>query len=342
MLSWVEEAQRDGARLETICEVLELNVRTIQRWRARGGGGDRRQGPRTSPANKLSEVERARVLKAANSPEFRDKSPHQIVPLLADRGIYLASESTFYRVLREVNMLRHRNRAKPAEPRPISEHLATAPNQVWSWDITYLRRNIAGTFFYLYLFVDVWSRKIVAQRVFESECSTLASELLDHGLNTERLSGVKLVLHSDNGPPMKGSTLRATMDRLGIVSSFSRPRVSDDNPYSEALFRTLKYRPEYPHKPFTSREEAQAWVDGFSDWYNNEHLHSAIGFVTPSARHHGHDTAQLAARRRVYEAAKHRHPQRWSGAVRSWESPAEVYLNPSKLTRSRLEMEGGA
>ena len=131
------------------------------------------------------------------------------------------------------------------------------------------------------------------------------------------------------------------MERLGILASYSRPQVSDDNPYSEALFRTLKYQPDYPRKPFESLDEAQKWVDGFTQWYNHEHLHSGIGFVTPASRHHGEDIHILKARRNVYEAARQRNPQRWNGRdTRRWDAPSDVLLNPSKLTRSSFKTAG--
>ena len=338
ILDWVTKAQQAGARLSVACKELGLAARTIQRWRTQGGGDDERRGPKTPPANKLSQSEREAVLAVANSPEFRDLSPHQIVPILADRGCYLASESTFYRILRREQQLAHRGRAKPPEPRPRPEHHATGPNQVWSWDITYLRCAVAGQFYYLYLFVDVWSRKIVADAVYDRESSALASQLLEQALSDEESGGVDLVVHSDNGAPMKGATFRATLERLGITPSYSRPQVSDDNPYSESLFRTLKYRPEFPRQPFVSLKEARRWVSEFRRWYNHEHLHSAIGFVSPCARHDGQAEAVLEERKQVYLAARERHPQRWNDRdVRNWEAPREVFLNPTKMTRTSLE-----
>lgn len=341
ILGWLDEAQAAGARLAPACRELGLDARTVQRWRARGGGDDRRHGPKTEAPNKLSAVERREVLEVANRPEFRDLSPKQIVPKLADQGRYVASESTFYRVLREEKQLAHRGRAKAPSSRPPSEQRATGPGQVWSWDITYLRSSVTGMFFYLYLFIDVWSRKVVAYDVHEEECTERASELLEQALACEGLAHVDLVLHSDNGSPMKGATLKATMERLGVIPSFSRPRVSDDNPFSEALFRTLKYRPDYPRRPFESCEEARTWSASFVAWYHREHLHSGIGYVTPLDRHEGRDEAILQARRAVYEAARQRHPERWArGKTRPWRAPHEVLLNPAKDTR--LETPGHA
>jgi len=330
ILALVDEAHRSGARLRPICRELGLDPRTLERWRAQKVGDDRRHGPKRTPMNQLTVAERAAVLEAATCAEHRDLSPKQIVPKLADEGRYIASESTFYRVLRAEGQQRHRGRAKAPTPRPVAEHRAKGPCEVWSWDITYLRAPVAGMFYYLYLFVDVWSRKIVGYEVHEQECTEHASRLLERSIRAAGIDGKGLVVHQDNGGPMKGATFKATMERLGITPSFSRPRVSDDNPFSEALFRTLKYRPEYPRGPFASLEHARAWVDDFVAWYNEEHLHSAIGFVTPSDRHAGRDGAILEARRAVYARALRRHPERWSRDARRWEAPGEVRLNPGR------------
>ncbi len=203
---------------------------------------------------------------------------------------------------------------------------------MWCWDITYLPGPVRGTFFYLYLYLDVWSRKIVGARVFAEESAEYAAELfvqtyIRHGVEPDGL-----VLHSDNGGPMKGSTMLATLQWLGVVPSFSRPHVSDDNPYAEAVFRTLKYVPQYPNRPFASLEEAQRWVQEFVRWYNTLHLHSAIRFVTPDQRHFGHHEAILANRNTVYEEAQRLHPERWSGPLRDWTPVGDVCLNPERHT----------
>lgn len=336
LLALIDEAQKAGARLQFCCKELGLDPRTVQRWREEGVGDDGRHGPKTAPSNKLTTAERAKVIEVANSAEYRNKSPKQIVPALADKGVYVASESTFFRVLREEEQLTHRGHANPPTSHPPAELRATGPNQVWSWDITYLRSPIAGSFFYLYLFLDVWSRKIVGFEVEASESSELASGLLERTCALQNLTARNLAIHSDNGSPMKGATLRATMERLGVVPSFSRPRVSDDNPFSEAAFRTLKYRPSFPRKPFESIEAARAWVADFVVWYNHEHLHSGIGFVTPASRHDGSAAEILERRRRVYAAARKRHPERWSRTERRWEAPTEVILNPSAETKLNL------
>ena len=266
----VDEAVRAGSRQEAAAGILGLKARTLQRWRQQGeeGGEDRRQGPLTEPANKLSPAEWEVVLKTGNLPEYRDLSPNQIVPRLADMGMFVASESTFYRIFRAAEQMAHRGRAKPATSKKPKEQVATGPNQVWCWDITYLPGPVRGTFYFLYLFLDVWSRKIVGAKVFAEENADRSAQLFVQTCISHGIEPSGLVLHSDNGGPMKGSTMLATLQWLGVVPSFSRPHVSDDNPYAEAIFRTLKYAPEYPSRPFFSLEEAQRWVEEFVLWYN--------------------------------------------------------------------------
>lgn len=332
-LTLLDEAAASGASLEAACELLGFSVRTVQRWRKSAHVDDERIGPRRSPKNQLSEAERTRVLKLVNAEPYRDLSPKQIVPRLADKGVYIASESTMYRLLRAAGQLKHRARSKAPSKRARQEHVATAPNQVWSWDITYLKGPVRGVFLYLYLVVDVYSRRIMGWQVHEAESMDLAASLVRRICSDNRLDPKGIVLHSDNGGPMKGSTMLATLHALGIVPSFSRPQVSDDNPFSEALFRTLKYRPAYPDHPFESLEAARGWVNRFVDWYNLEHLHSGIRFVTPESRHIGHDAAILAERHVVYEKARRAHPERWSGGSRNWAPAGAVRLNPPHATQ---------
>jgi len=329
ILGLLDEALASGARLAPACEVLEIDPRTPQRWKQRGIGEDRRAGPLSEPANALTDAERARILEIANAPEFRDKSPKQIVPILADRDQYIASEATFYRVLRDARQIHHRATSKAPSKRHRPEaYTATGPNEVWSWDITYLRSSLRGSFFYLYMVLDIWSRKIVGFEVHEQESSDFAARLLEASCEAEGVPSGSLVLHSDNGSPMKGATMLAKLQQLGIATSFSRPSVSNDNPFSESAFRTAKYRPDFPSKPFASLEEARAWAARFVRWYNTEHLHSSINFVTPDDRHAGRHVEMLETRKQVYAEAKQRHPNRWSGDTRDWSPVQTVSLNP--------------
>lgn len=336
-MTLVDEAVAAGARFQPACELLGLSARTVQRWKAEDVPPDRRVGPKTSPTNKLSPAERKRIVEIATSPEHRDLSPNQIVPLLADQGIYVASESSFYRVLREAGLNQHREPSRPASSKAPRALVATGPNQVWSWDITYLPSPVRGRFFYLYLVLDIWSRKVVGTAVHEEETSEHAAALIARACADEGVAEDQLVLHSDNGSPMKGATMLATLQQLGVATSFSRPRVSNDNPFAESIFKTAKYRPWYPSRPFTSLGDARDWVGNFVVWYNDCHFHSAIRFVTPADRHSGEDVAILRKRRQVYERARRRNPQRWSGDTRNWSRPRVVTLNPDKRSSSLKE-----
>lgn len=341
----VHEAVKAGARREKACELLELPVRTFRRWEQRLQDEqlkDQRKSAAAlrTPANKLSEEEREKIVEVCNQPEYKSLPPTQIVPRLADNGGYIASESSFYRVLREADQVHRRGRAERA--RTVAKpkgYKATAANQVWSWDITYLAASIRGIFYRLYLVEDIYSRKIVGWEIHENETAEHASVLIRKSCLAEGIHEDGLVLHSDNGSPMKGATMLATLQNLGIVPSLSRPSVSDDNPYSESLFRTLKYTPAYPAKPFESIEAARQWVHRFVQWYNDEHRHSAIQYVTPNQRHEGLDTSLLVERKVVYEAAKKRNPARWSGNTRNWEPVSEVWLNPPKELHAERSYE---
>lgn len=330
ILGLADEAIEAGARQSAVCEVLGVSERTLQRWREQDVGTDRREGPRTAPKNKLSVLEVERILEVVNEPEFRELSPKQIVPILAERGQYIGSEPTIYRNLRAANQLRRRDGTRaPRKLHAPRELVATAPNQVWSWDITYLSSPIRGHHYRAYMVLDVWSRKIVAAEVFDEESAEHASMLMARACREFGIEPGQLALHSDNGGPMKASTMLARMQALGVACSFSRPGVSNDNPFSEALFRTMKYRPEYPDLPFTSLEDARAWMRCFVDWYNTIHRHGAIGFVTPDERHFGRDVEILQRRRKTYALARRRQPERWSRHARIWKAPAVVSLNPS-------------
>jgi putative transposase len=330
----VREAAQAGARKAQACAEAGISLRTLQRWTE----GDevmvdaRTTTTRPTPCNKLSEAEQCAVLAACNRADHAQLPPSQIVPRLADEGVYLASESTFYRVLKAHDRGHRRGRAQPPRHRtPPTSYSSTAANQVWSWDITYLPTTVRGQFYYLYLFEDIFSRKAVGWEVYEQECGVRAAGLMQRAVMAEQCWGSPLVLHSDNGAPMKSSTLLAKLYEMGVTPSRGRPRVSNDNPYSESLFRTLKYCPQWPAQGFVNIEAARVWVRDFIEWYNNEHRHSRIRFVTPAQRHQGKDRLILAQRHAVYQEAKARHPQRWTGKTRNWSPIGTVMLNPERL-----------
>ena len=333
LLGLIDKACADGARLKPACRQIGLSCRSVQRWqRKEAAEGDQRpSGKRryARPTNKLREEERQAVMATLNSEAFKDLPPSQIVPRLADSGVYVASESTMYRLLRQEGQLAHRRSERAAQKRSKPRALAaTGPDQVFCWDITYLPTQVRGQHFYLYLFEDLFSRKIIGWQVFDCESAELAGQLLQGICARQGIRPGQLTVHSDNGAPMKGETMLATMQRLGVAHTRSRPSVSNDNPYVESAFRTLKYRPQLPVKPFENLLAARRWVTELAHWYNHQHRHSAIGFVTPAQRHTGLDKVLLEERALVYERARQENPQRWSGQARQWTHVDAVHLNP--------------
>jgi putative transposase len=324
-----------GARSCQLATLLGVGLSTLQRWRRQftgdGDGTDGRKGSQRLVSHRLSEEERQRILLICNQSDFAALPPGQIVPALADQGVYIGSERSFYRVLHAHGQAHHRGRARPPqEPRAVPRLQARGPNEVWSWDITYLPTSVRGVWLYLYLVVDVWSRKVVAWDVADREDAQIAADLLSRACLRERISKGRrqtLILHADNGNAMRAATLESRLEELGVLRSFSRPRVSNDNPYSESLFRTIKYRPDYPRRPFRSVEEACSWVLAFVDWYNHQHRHSGIRFVTPDQRHSGQAVAICRQRAQLYEQARQRHPRRWSRTTRCWRQPEVVWIN---------------
>ena len=328
----IDEAVTTGAACYKACRELGITERTYQRWTRHGGvKADGRPGAiRPTPLNKLAQEERDEIISVMNSKEYKSLPPSQVVPILADKGCFIASESTFYRVLHDHKMQHSRGRSQQAARKNATTHTATGPNQLWCWDITWMPGPAKGIYFYLYLILDIYSRKIVGWEIHDHESSEQASLLVRKAHLNEAVGLKPLVLHSDNGSPMKGASLMATLDNLGIASSYSRPRVSNDNAFAESIFRTCKYRPDYPYKGFATLEDSRAWVLKFVHWYNVRHRHSGIKFMTPAQRHNGEAVGIAKQRSATYEAAKCRHPERWSGKTRDWSLPEKVHLNPEK------------
>lgn len=326
----VKAACEAGVRQQDACKTIGITARTLQRWRKTKNMIDGRTLTKRIPHNKLSEAERKTILEVVNSSKYGHLPPSQIVPLLADEGRYIASESTIYKILREEKQLRHRLPSTPKKQSKPKALRASAPNEIYSWDITYLSTQVKGLFFYLYLIMDVYSRKIVGWQVYDRECNVHASDVIEEACQRENVIPGNVILHSDNGGPMKGATMLATLQRLGVMPSFSRPSVSNDNPYSESLFKTMKYCPHYPLKPFLGLQEARSWVLNFVNWYNHDHLHSGIKFVTPSQRHNQLDRDILQNRHQIYLRARINNPNRWSRGTRNWDYINEVLLNPER------------
>ena len=322
-----------GVSAKAIADLFGLATRTLRRWglmiRAQGFSRDQRKGASRQVMHRFSEEERQQVLSTVNDPRFADLTPNQIVAILAEEGVYVASESTIYRIMREEGLLNHRGRSRPPrEPRepPVLE--ATGVHQVLAWDITLLPGPVKGQFFYLYMVMDVWSRRILGVEVHDRECGELAKHFFDRICRDEGISSRSAtILHADNGAPMRSYTLAAKLAELGISLSFSRPRVSNDNAYAESWFRTMKYHQSYPVRRFRDLLSVRAWVDNFVDWYNAEHRHSGIKYVTPNQRHYGEADAICAIRQQTYEQARQQHPRRWARPPRDWSQPRIVRVN---------------
>ncbi len=303
-------------------------MRTLQRWK-RSGVKDSRKGAVKHVARKISAAGRQEIVEQCNSDRFQDLNPHEIVPLLLDEGHYLGSVSTFYRVLNENDLIHHRSNTKPKSGccKPL-EQAATGPDQVYCWDITWLPRVVKGLFFYAYVIIDIFDRMIVGWAVHEEESEHHSRDLFERTLQGKK--NTLRALHSDNGHPMKGISLMALMRELNVEISHSRPRVSNDNPFIESLFKTLKYRVNYPLR-FRDLEHAREWLAGFVHWYNTEHLHSAIGHVTPAQLRSGEADEIFEHRNAVMQQAKLNYPERWGArTMKVWAAPHEVVLNPEK------------
>lgn len=286
------------------------------------------QQPRPTPPRALSEDERTEVLAVLDSDRFVDRAPAEVVATLLDEGRYLCSERTMYRLLAgraEVkerrDQRRHPNYAKP-------ELVATAPNQVWSWDITKLLGPKTWTYFYLYVLLDLFSRKAVGWMVADRENASLASRLIENACETHGVRPETLTLHSDRGAPMTAKCTAQLLADLGVTRSLSRPQVSNDNPFSEAQFKTLKYHPGYPRR-FASKDAALAYCRRFFPWYNEHHRHGGIALLTPNDVYYGRADALLERRQRRLLAAYEAHPERFPNGPPVVQSlPEAVYINP--------------
>jgi putative transposase len=332
----ITKAVLSGARIRKACEALEISVTTFDRWKS-GGLSDSRKGATKVVPRKLTTKEVNLIIETCCSKEYKDLNPHKIHASLLDEGLYIASTSSFYRVLRKNKLLNHRGNTKPPQKRtPPPERKATGPNQVWTWDITFLKTDVRGLFFYAYVIIDIWDRSIVKWAIHDREHDTLAYELFNLALSDNNHPDV--FIHSDNGGPMKGVTLMALFYDLGICNSYSRPRVSNDNPFIESFFKTLKYGAAYPHK-FPNIVIAREWFASFVDGYNYSHSHSGINFITPFEMRSGKYKEIAKNRNTVMLEAKAANPGRWSNHVKQLSEEHIVYLNPTADTRISLKSE---
>lgn len=291
--------------------------------------------PKRRSPRALTEVERSETLAVLHSEEFVDRAPAAVHATLLDQGRYLCSPRTMYRLLAEQGEVRERRNQlmHPHYQRP--ELLATAPNQLWSWDITKLKSVVKWTFFYLYVVLDIFSRYVVGWMVASRESAALAKQLLLESCLKQGIRMDQLTIHSDRGPAMTSKPVALLLADLGVTRSLSRPHLSNDNPFSESQFKTLKYWPEFPER-FGALQDARSFSDSFFTWYNKEHRHSGIAMLTPEMVHYGRAEAVIAARRLVLEEAYRKHPERFvRQPPEPLRLPAAVWINPpAKVTQN--------
>lgn len=311
------------------CEVLELpRASFYRRQRQRRAEPARDSMIKRSSPRALAEQEREQVRQTLYSERFMDKSPYQVYAALLDDGEYLCSVRTMYRILEQEdaskerrNQLRRPNYKKP-------ELLATGPNQVWSWDITKLKGPEKWTYYYLYVILDIYSRYVVGWMLAHREQAELATKLISQTVATQDVNVDELIIHSDRGPSMTSHSVMQLLISLGVTRSHSRPHVSNDNPFSESHFKTMKYRPEFPDR-FGCHEDGLSFCRHFFDWYNNEHYHSGIGLVTPATLHYGQASKVVASRSRTLQSAYTAHPERFvRGIPQPPPLPTSVWINP--------------
>jgi len=321
---------RQQVGLGAACQALRLSRATYSRWQHRAAQPTVTLARRPSPPRTLSEGERAQVLALLNEERFQDQPPAQVVATLSDEGKYVSSERTMYRILADNRQVRERRDQLRHPGYKCPELLATGPNQVWSWDITKLRALAKWEYFYLYVILDIFSRYVVGWMLADRENSSLAKRLFEETLAKQGILPGQLVIHNDRGSPMIGHPLTELLSKMDLTHSFSRPHVSDDNPYSESQFKTLKYRPAFPDR-FGSFEGALAYCRDFFPWYNNQHHHSGIHYLTPVNVHNGDAETILEARHATHLRAFESHPERFvKGPTKRKTLPPAVWINPPK------------
>lgn len=330
----INEAVTSGARRFIACSTIGITQRTYFRWR-NNPGGDKRKGVKKHIPQKLTESEKQEILDICCSSKYKDQNPYEIYfSILEEDRRYIASISSFYRILKANNKLHHRGCSRPSRSlNKPPEVVAIGPNQVWCWDITWLATEVKGIYLYSYQVIDIWDKSLVGWEIHDREDEQLARELFRSLQHKYNLTGVHL--HSDNGHPMKGMSLLAFLYSLKVSVSRSRPRVSNDNPFIESYFKTMKYSVCYPGH-FIDIAHARSWMADFVNWYNTKHRHSGIGFITPQQMRSGECKHIFENRNQVIQDAYEKMPARWSKPPKHWCSKHEVYLNPSLETKQNL------
>lgn len=309
-----------------VCEALGLPRSSF--YRARRPRPPKAHRPRRPSARALTAAERTTVRDTLNRERFADKSPYQVyATLLDEEQTYLCSISTMYRILRQNDEVRERRNQlqHPSYHKP--ELLATAPNQVWSWDITKLRGPATWSYYQLYVILDVFSRYVVGWRIAPREPDWLAEELIAESCFKQGIAPNQLTLHADRGPSMRSKTVAQLLLDLGVTKTHARPHTANDNPYSEAQFKTLKYRPDYPNR-FASLDQARRWSQTFFTWYNTDHRHTSLGLLTPAALHYNRTESLIRQRQQTLQQAYQRHPERFvKGKPQPLQPPTAVWIN---------------
>lgn len=312
--------------IDTVCSSLGVSRATFYRHQATPDPKPRPPRRRSAPSWALSEQERAQVLEVLHLPRFVDKAPAEVYATLLDEGKYLCSERTMYRILASQGEVRERRNQLRRPPAAKPELVARAPNQVWSWDITKLKTSERRAFFALYVVMDIFSRYVVGWSIVEREDADVARALIEGCCDKHGIVPDQLTLHADRGSAMTSKTLAELLVDLGVARSHSRPHVSNDNPFSEAQFKTVKYRPDYPER-FGSIEETRAYCHDLFEWYNQEHRHAGIGLLTPADVHFDRSAEVVEKRRHVLHAAYNAHPERFSRPPEPPRPPNEVWIN---------------
>ena len=329
MMTLTEELAK-SCGVVTACEKLDVARSMVYRFRrpAADDAAPSRFQVRRAPPRALSQAECEEIIALLNSERFQDMSPREVYAQLLDEGKYMGSWRTFYRILHGHEQVRERRnqRRHPVYKKP--ELLATGPNQVWSWDITVLRGSQKGVYYYLYVMIDIFSRYVVGWMIAEVETAELAERLIAKSYVKQEVQPGQLTIHADNGAPMTARSVAALLKNLSVGKSHSRPHVSNDNPYSESHFKTLKYRPDYPDR-FASLDAARQWARSFFDWYNNQHHHTGLGLLTPAAVHTGQADTLRQQRQAVLQQAFAAHPERFvRGVPQPDKLPSTVWINP--------------
>jgi putative transposase len=314
-------------KIRTACQAFDFPRSCFYRWIKPSPAVPK---DRPAPPLALSPEERQGILAVLNSTRFMDQAPREIYATLLDEAVYLCSVRTMYRILESQDQVRERRDQlrHPSYQKP--ELLASAPNQVWSWDITKLLGPVKWTYFYLYVILDIFSRYVAGWMVASRESALLAEKLIRETCQKQRIQSGQLTIHADRGPSMQSKPVALLLSDLGVTKTHSRPHTSDDNPYSEAQFKTLKYRPNFPDR-FGSIEDARAFGQAFFTWYNAEHHHSGVGLMTPHVVHYGLAEESFQAREKVLLAAYDAHPERFvRKAPAPLPLPRAAWINPPK------------